>query len=95
MKKLTRNLIIMTVAFVIWMLFFDGVNYLNHQQKAKEKYKALEEQKEFYETEIVKLKENTKAMEEDPEALEKFARENYMYKKKGEEIFVIKNKKED
>jgi cell division protein FtsB len=44
--------------------------------------------------EVEKLKWNIKSMEEDPEALEKFARENYMYKKKGEEIYVVKEKEE-
>lgn len=103
MGKVSNNIIvrvlkspffIMTVFFGVWMLFFDGNSYFN-QKVQKEKAEALKEQGKFYENEVEKLEGNIKSMEEDPEALEKFARENYMYKKKGEEIYVVKEKEKE
>ncbi len=93
-RVLRNPIFIMTVLFTVWMIFFDGNGYFN-QKVQKEKAEALREQGEFYETEVEKLKGNIKSMEEDPEALEKFARENYMYKKKGEEIYIIKEKEKE
>ncbi|MFT6962965.1 MAG: cell division protein FtsB [Flammeovirgaceae bacterium] len=92
-RILKNPIFIMTVLFSVWMIFFDGNGYFN-QKVQKEKATALKEQGAFYEMEVEKLKWNIKSMEEDPEALEKFARENYMYKKKGEEIYVVKEKEE-
>ena len=90
---LTSFFFIVGLLFVGWIIFFDSNSYVN-QQKQKAAHQDLLEQKEFYEQEIVKLEEAQKHIEQDPEQLEKYAREKYKYKKKGEEIYVIE-KRED
>ncbi len=78
--------IILTV-FVIWMLFFDANSFLTHRELEKD-IKKLEKQKEFLEKEISKDKEIIKKLN-NPEAIERFAREQYYLKKKNEEIYLI------
>nr|WP_246865811.1 septum formation initiator family protein [Croceivirga thetidis] len=76
-----------SLAFIVWMLFFDTNSFRNHKALQKEIDK-LEQQKEFLETEISKDKATLKKLS-DPKELEKFARENYYMKKEGEELFLI------
>lgn len=78
--------LVMTV-FLIWMIFFDTNSLLIHRELQREINK-LEKQKEFLEAEIEKDKKVIEKLS-DPAELEKFARENYYLKKKGEEIYLI------
>ena len=84
---------IIGILFIVWVTFFDSSSYVN-QQKQKAHMESLKDQKAFYEREIVTLDKNKELIEKDPEALEKYARENYMYKKKGEDIYVLKKTNE-
>lgn len=89
----TSFFFIVGLLFIGWIIFFDSNSYIN-QQKQKAEYQELQEQKQFYEDEIVKLEEAQQHIEQDPEQLEKYAREKYKYKKKGEEIYIIEKKSE-
>ena len=88
-KFIKSPYLIITVLFGIWISFFDGNSYIS-QNKQKEQLKALQEQEGFYDREILLLGNNIRSIERDPEQLEKYARENYQYKKKGEQIFLVK-----
>lgn len=90
-RILTNPILIMTVLFAVWIVFFDSNGYFS-EKRQKRKAEALKEQAEFYEDGVEKMKSNIKSIEEDPEELEKFARENYMYKKKGEVIYLVEEK---
>lgn len=72
----------------MWMLFFDqrDIFYVREQ---KQKLKELENKKNYYRQEIEKAKKDLTDLQNNPAALEKFAREHYMMKKDGEDIFVI------
>lgn len=83
----TNVYILILTVFLIWMLFFDTNSLLIHRELQREINK-LEKQKEFLESEIEKDKKIIEKLS-DPEELEKFARENYYLKKKGEEIYLI------
>jgi cell division protein FtsB len=74
--------------FVVWMLFFDqrDVFYVREQ---KQKLKELENKKHYYQQEIEKAKKDLTDLQNNPAALEKFAREHYMMKKEGEDIYLI------
>ena len=91
-KVLKSPFFIMGTAFVIWMIFFDSQSYVN-QQKEKARYQELLEQKVHDQKGVVEMQQLQEDIKQDPEALEKFARENYQYKRKGEEIYVIEKKK--
>jgi cell division protein DivIC len=68
-----------------------GNSYANRKRQLAQE-KELQEQLQFYEKEISRLTEELQEIHQDPEELEKFAREQYFYKEKGEEIFVLENK---
>ncbi len=80
---------IAAAAFTIWLAFLDRNNLLSQFQLQSEVNK-LENQKEFFRTEIDKTKEEQRELLSSPEKLEKFAREQYLMKKDNEDLFIIK-----
>ena len=87
--KIFGNIYFITGAtFLVWMLFFDSNSALSNY-KMNQKQKALEEEQAYYEKEIIRIDENMQELSSDAKKLEKFAREKYMFKKRGEDIYVI------
>jgi len=86
-NKMQKIMVIILIAFIIWMLFFDENSYLIHRELNTE-IKKLEESTKYYKKEI---KKNKKMMDNlnNPKSLEKFARETYKMKKKNEDIFIV------
>jgi len=76
------------IAFLIWMLFFDR-NDLMSQYEYRTQLNKLEAEKEFYMRESAKTIKDLNELSTNKEKLEKFAREKYLMKKKGEDVFVI------
>ena len=79
----------MFMVLAVWLMFFDQNNFVYQYQLGKQ-ISDLEVEKEFYEKEIVKLKEQKRQLSTDEEMLEKFAREQYLMKKKDEVLFLLK-----
>jgi cell division protein FtsB len=89
-KKLSnrKNIIILiTIIFVLWMLFFDENSYLSHRELNKE-IEETNKINSFYKEQIKKDKKTINDLK-NPDSLEKFGREEYLMKKKNEEIFII------
>lgn len=87
LNKMNKLMLLILLAFIIWMLFFDENSFLTHREINKEIDK-LESTTKYYKEEI----DNDKKMIDDlndPESLEKFAREKYKMKRENEEIFII------
>ncbi|KXX71580.1 septum formation initiator family protein [Flammeovirga sp. SJP92] len=81
--------------FLVWMLFFDSDNFIRRRNQ-KEKEFELKSQEAFYEKEIVDLQEKMRELHTNNQELEKFSREKYIFHKKGEDVYVIKDlSKED
>ena len=80
---------IITVLFIIWMLFFDTNSYLIHHELNND-IKKLEKNKEEYLEEIMNDKLFIEKMKDSSE-IEKFAREQYYLKRKNEEIYLIEH----
>jgi len=78
------------VAFVtlIWIVFIDNNNLL-YQLKLRKQLRELKREKFYYQDEIYRDSLAIKELKENPEALERFAREEYLMKKEGEDIFLI------
>ncbi len=74
--------------FVVWMLFFDQKDVFT-QWDRKQELKGLETKKHYYEQEIEKAKKELGDLQNNAAALEKFARERYMMKKDGEDIYMM------
>lgn len=87
-KILTNRYVLILLIFSIWMLFFDENSYLTHRKFNKE-IEKLENAIEFYQKEIQQNKAMIDALQ-DPEKLEKFAREHYRMKKEEETLFLIR-----
>ena len=79
------------LAFIIWIAFIDQNNILT-QYSYHSELNILEGEKEYFEKAIKKTSKELYDLTENPETLEKFARENYFMKKKNEEVFVFTSK---
>ncbi|MDP4208341.1 MAG: septum formation initiator family protein [Bacteroidota bacterium] len=83
-NKYTLTLIV----FLGWIAFFDQNNLVDRVQNLNQ-YHQLEKDKMYY---IQKIKDDSTKLHEletDRNNLEKFAREQYLMKKKNEDIFII------
>lgn len=96
LKKLRKNKVvrilsnkyfIILLLFVVWMIFFDENSLLNHWELDRE-IDNLENSNEYYKDQIDQDKKVIDNLN-DPDSLEKYAREEYKMKKENEEIFLI------
>jgi cell division protein DivIC len=79
---------IVTVAFLVWMAFFDSDNYIN-RKKLNDKLNTLRTEKQFYLDEIRKDSLLTMRLQSDSLAIEKLAREKFQMKRDKEDVFLI------
>jgi len=92
---LKNKFFLVTVVFIVWMLFFDK-NDLYSQYKQRQQLNKLEQDRDFYTKETAQVSKELDELTSDPQKLEKFAREKYLMKKANEDIFVIvKEKKKE
>lgn len=88
-KIISNTYVLISLLFIVWMLFFDTNSYLIHRELDKD-IKGLEENKEIYRNETIKDKAFIENMEDSME-MEKFAREKYYLKKEKEDIYIIEH----
>ena len=79
---------LVTLAFVVFMIFFDK-NDLFSQYQYYQQVSKLKLERDFYLKETEKVNKDLKELTSDPKELEKFAREKYLMKKDNEDVFVI------
>jgi len=88
MLKYFKNIfLIISLAFVVWMLFFDSNSLIIHNELNTE-IEALKNEKEYYKKEINKDNKAIKELKKE-DGLEKFAREEYYMKRDNEDIYLI------
>ena len=89
LKPFRNIFLVVTVIFIVWMLFFDANSWLIHRELNKE-IEGLNTKKEFYEREI---KSDTKEIKklQTPEGIEKYARERYLLRREGEELYLFED----
>ncbi len=85
---LKNKYFIASIAFGVWMLFFDR-NDLISQFDYRSDVMKLKNEKEFYVKEIAQAEKDLTELTTDQQKLEKFAREKYLMKKDNEDVFVI------
>jgi cell division protein FtsB len=76
------------VFLLTWLLFFDRYDFVTQYKTVKE-LKQLEEEKQYYLSEIAKNENDLNLLKEDPVYLERFAREKYLMKQANEDVFII------
>ncbi len=90
-KFISNKYLFITLFFAIWMLFLDTNSWLIHRTLNNE-LKVLEENKQYYQTEITKDEKLIQILK-DSTGLEKYAREKYFMKKENEDIYIIEYEK--
>lgn len=86
-KVLSNRYVLILLLFLIWMFFFDENSYSNHRELDKEIDK-LEKATKYYDSQMSHDKKIIENLE-NPDSLEKFAREEYKMKRKDEDIYII------
>ena len=94
LKKILPILInryfLVSIGFVVWMLFFDQRDYF--QQKASgEELKKLETSTKYFNDEINNTKSQLNNLQNSGTSIEKFARERYLLKREGEEVYIFED----
>ena len=89
LRKLFKNFyFLFFLTFLIWMILIDSNGFVN-RFKLSNKLDDLENEKNFYLDEIYKISNEKSQFESDKDLFERFAREQYLMKKKSEDIFYI------
>jgi cell division protein FtsB len=90
-----RNKYLITfVVFLVWIFFIDTFDIIT-QIRMNNEFKQLKEQQEFYKAEIEKDSTKVYNLNNNPEEQERFARERFLMKKDNEDVFIVRDKKED
>jgi cell division protein DivIC len=87
LKYLKNKYVWSALFFIIWMFFLDNYSYFDHRFLDAQ-IKSLEDNKKYYQDEILKDEKSIKALKNSGE-IEKYARENYFMKKENEDIYII------
>ncbi|MCX6209089.1 MAG: septum formation initiator family protein [Bacteroidetes bacterium] len=96
MKKyasiLLNKYLIAVVFVLVWIVFFDDTDLFT-QRKRLEELRQLEQKEDYFKKQTEIAKQELSDIKTSKETLEKFARERYFMKKKGEDVFIIQNEK--
>ncbi len=90
-KYLKNKFAIAFVLFLIWIIFIDQ-NSFQYLHKLDKKISELKSKKAYYQVQIKQEKQDLKDLSND-QKLQKYAREKLLMKKKGEDIYIIEEKK--
>ena len=85
---LYNKFLLATIAFTVWMLFFDKNDFFGQMDRKKER-KDLQESKQYFVEQIAAERHFSDELKNNPAAIEKFAREQYKMKRDGEDLFLI------
>jgi len=77
--------------FFLWLIVFD-TNTLPSQVRLNMQIEEMHDKKAYYKNEIEVVNQALEDLLTDENTQEKFARENYLMKKKNEDVFVIEYK---
>lgn len=84
----TNKYFIALMAVLVWLLFFDK-NNLIQQYRLQKQLHDLQRDKQYYLEEIRRDSTDLRMLQDDPDALERYARENYLMKRENEDIYII------
>ena len=81
---------IVSVVFIVWMLFFDQRDYFQQRATAEE-LKKIQNSTKYYDDEINSTKSQLNNLQSNPTSIEKFGRERYLLKREGEELYLFED----
>lgn len=82
------------LCFLVWMFVFDA-NDLVKQYDMYAKWRDLQTERDYYLRNIEQVKQDRAELLSSPELLEKFAREKYIMKRPGEDVFILVPQEEE
>jgi cell division protein DivIC len=83
-----------SILFLIWITFFDGNDLITLVSNKIDLMKT-EREIQFYQAKVEEVTIEKDRLMENPDALERFAREKFLMKKADEDIFVIPQEKDE
>ncbi len=86
-KYFFNRYVLILIGFGIWMYFFDD-NSIRIHNELNDDIEKLESSIDFYKEELA-IDKKIIEDHQDPEKLERFARETYQMKKKNEDVYII------
>ncbi|GAC1598719.1 MAG: hypothetical protein NVS3B25_24860 [Hymenobacter sp.] len=87
--RVVRSFYFLTgMGFLVWMLVFDA-NDLGKQFDIYRKWHEVRNEKQYYLDNIEVVKRERAELMSSPALLEKFAREKYLMKRPGEDVFLL------
>ena len=87
-KTITNKYLFAFLIFSVWMIFLDDHNILFMRQNLN-KLKKFRIENAYYKEKIFADSQKLKELQTDSKNLEKFAREQFLMKKKNEDIFLV------
>ena len=89
---LGNKFFLVTVAFVIWMVFFDR-NDIFSQYQYRQQLNKLEQKRDFYQKGTLQVNTELNELNSDKSELEKFVREKYLMKRDNEDVYLVVKEK--
>ena len=85
---LKNKYVLVLIAALVWLMFFDQ-NNLIQQYRHSRQLRQFEAEKQYYLHEIAHDSLALEKLKNDPDELERYAREKYLMKRENEDIFII------
>lgn len=86
---LRNKYVLVLIAALVWFMFFDQNNMIQ-QYRHSRKLREFRQEKEYYLQEIARDSVDLEKLRNNPAELERYAREKYLMKREGEDIFIIR-----
>ena len=77
------------LVFSVWLLFFDDRDIITTHFKHRNELRQLEQNRNYYLQQIDTTKKELDDLMQNPDMLEKYAREKYWMKKDNEDLFIL------
>ena len=92
LKFLLNRYLLFTIAFCVWMFFFDQNSFFVHRELDKQ-IKLLEIDQAYFQEHLNNETEKLNQLNNNPAEIERIAREKHFLKKEDEDIFIIQQEK--
>lgn len=87
-KVLTNKYFIVTLVFLVWIIFLDNNNvirWVRTRQTLSDQYRQIES----YSKDIRTTEDKINQLQSQKDSLEAFAREEYFFQEKGEDVYIV------
>jgi cell division protein FtsB len=91
---LKNKYILAILIFLLWVILLDANNLIDRLRQMNQ-LRKLKQEKEYYQKKIAEEREKLNRLRNDDDYLEKFAREQYLMKKKDEDLFIVLTPREE